>query len=42
MDLMGFIVGSRGVGGPIDVAVVTRTDGFRAVKQKKISGDNPR
>ena len=42
MDLMGFIVGSRGVGGPIDVAVVTRTEGFRAVKQKKISGDNPR
>ena len=42
MDLMGFIVGARGVGGPIDVAVVTRTEGFRAVKQKKISGDNPR
>jgi hypothetical protein len=29
-------VGVRGVGGAVDVATITRTDGFRAVKQKTI------
>ena len=37
MEMMRFIVSTRGVGGPIDVAVVTRTEGFQAVQQKKIS-----
>lgn len=29
-------VGVRGVGGAIDVATITRTEGFRAIKQKKV------
>jgi len=29
-------VGLRGVGGAVDVATITRTDGFQAVQQKKI------
>ena len=37
MEMMRFTVGIRGVGGPIDVAVVTRTEGFRAVQQKQIA-----
>lgn len=39
MELMGFIADTRGVGGPVDVAVVTRTEGFQAVQQKRVSGD---
>jgi hypothetical protein len=31
-------VGIRGVGGPIDVATITRIDGFRAVQEKVIHG----
>ena len=31
-----WILGVRGVGGAIDVATITRTEGFRAIKQKKI------
>ena len=29
----------RGVGGPIDVATITRTDGFRWIQRKEIRGD---
>jgi hypothetical protein len=29
----------RGVGGAIDVATITRTDGFRAIQEKQILGD---
>jgi len=29
-------VGVRGVGGAVDVATITRTEGFRAIKQKRI------
>jgi hypothetical protein len=29
-------VGLRGVGGEVDVATITRTDGFQEVRQKKI------
>ena len=30
---------TRGVGGAIDVATITRTDGFRAIQEKRIVGD---
>ena len=32
-------VGLRGVGGAIDVATITRTDGFTVIQQKKIHGE---
>ena len=34
-----WIVGVRGVGGAIDAAVITRTDGFTDVQKKKITGE---
>ena len=34
-----FAVGIRGVGGAIDVATITRTDGFTEIQTKKISGE---
>ena len=37
--LQGWAAGARGVGGAIDVATITRTDGFRAVQEKKIVGE---
>jgi hypothetical protein len=36
-----WIVGVRGVGGAIDVAVITQTDGFAHVQKKKITGEEP-
>jgi hypothetical protein len=39
ITLQKWIVGIRGVGGAIDVATITRTDGFRAVQQKTIAGE---
>lgn len=38
-QLQTFLVDIRGVGGEIDVATVTRTDGFRAIQQKEIRGE---
>jgi hypothetical protein len=35
-----WLVGVRGVGGAIDVATITKTDGFRAVQVKQIVGEN--
>jgi hypothetical protein len=32
-------VGLRGVGGPIDVAIITQKDGLQFVQQKKIHGE---
>ena len=32
-------VGVRGVGGPIDIATITRTDGLQSVQAKKIQGE---
>jgi len=32
-------IGIRGVGGPIDVAIVTRTDGLQYVQRKLIRGE---
>lgn len=38
--MQSWLVGSlRGVGGAIDVATITRTDGFLPIQQKKISGE---
>ena len=37
--LQRWTTGTRGVGGAIDVATITRTDGFRAVQEKRILGD---
>jgi hypothetical protein len=34
-----WIIGIRGVGGPIDVATITRMDGFKSVQQKTILGE---
>lgn len=39
MTAQGLSVGVRGVGGPIDVATITRTEGLRYVQQKKIHGE---
>jgi hypothetical protein len=33
-----WIVGVRGVGGAVDVAVITRTEGFTEIQRKKITG----
>ena len=35
-------IGVRGVGGPIDVAVVTRTEGLKYIQQKAIYGEEDR
>ena len=34
-----WIMGLRGVGGAIDVAVITQTDGFMDIQKKKIAGE---
>jgi len=39
IQLQTFTVGVRGVGGAIDVATITRTDGFSAIQQKEIIGE---
>jgi hypothetical protein len=38
-QLQTFLVDIRGVGGYVDVATITRTEGFRAVQQKEITGE---
>jgi hypothetical protein len=35
-----FLVGIRGVGGSIDIATITRTEGLKPVQLKKISGES--
>jgi hypothetical protein len=37
--LQKWTVDLRGVGGPIDVATITRTEGFKYIQQKKICGE---
>jgi hypothetical protein len=37
--LQQWIVGLRGVGGAVDVATITRTDGFKEIQVKQIMGD---
>jgi hypothetical protein len=39
ITLQKWIVGIRGVGGAIDLATITRIDGFNPVQQKKITGE---
>lgn len=39
-QLQTLVVGVRGVGGPVDVATITRTEGFEEVQMKKIRGDD--
>lgn len=39
MNMQRWQVGIRGVGGEIDVAIITRTEGFKPVQQKKIRGE---
>lgn len=38
MEIQAWMVAVRGVGGAIDVATITRTDGFTPVQQKSIKG----
>ena len=39
IEMQKWMIGIRGVGGVIDVATITRTDGFRYVQRKEIKGD---
>lgn len=39
MTIQTWLVGVRGVGGLIDVATITRTEGFRPIQQKVIMGE---
>lgn len=41
VSIQSWITGVRGVGGAIDVAMITRTEGFRPVQQKRIRGERP-
>jgi hypothetical protein len=34
--VQGWTIGIRGVGGAVDVATITRTEGFQAIQQKQI------
>jgi hypothetical protein len=38
IDIQTWTLGVRGVGGAIDVATITRTEGFMSVQQKKVVG----
>jgi hypothetical protein len=35
----GLSVDLRGVGGPIDVAIITRTEGLQYIQQKNVHGE---
>jgi hypothetical protein len=39
-QLQTWMIGVRGVGGPVDVATITRTEGFVEVQMKKILGED--
>jgi hypothetical protein len=39
MVMQHWLVGVRGVGGKIDVAVITQTDGFNEIQKKKLGGE---
>lgn len=38
-EIQKFVTDIRGVGGPIDVAVITKTDGFRYLQSKSLRGE---
>lgn len=40
ITLQKWLVSPRGVGGAIDVATITRTEGYRTVQQKQITGES--
>jgi hypothetical protein len=42
IELQAFYVGIRGVGGAIDVASITRTEGYVPVQEKKVRGEERR
>jgi len=42
IEIQSFCLGVRGVGGAIDVATITRTNGFEAIQQKAIKGERQR
>ena len=42
MEGQRFSIGIRGVGGPIDVATITRSSGFQWVQRKQIRGEAPK
>jgi hypothetical protein len=39
IELQKWSIGIRGVGGAIDVATITRTEGFKEIQKKTIRGD---
>ena len=39
-EIQKFVTDIRGVGGPIDVAVITKTDGFRYLQSKSLRGEH--
>jgi len=39
ITIQGWIAGVRGVGGAIDVATITRTEGFKSIQQKTVLGE---
>lgn len=39
MALQRFLVGVRGVGGAVDVATITRTEGFKEIQLKQVTGE---
>lgn len=42
ITILNLTTGNRGVGGPIDVATITRADGFNFVQKKSITGEGAR
>jgi hypothetical protein len=39
IELQRWMIGIRGVGGAIDIATITRIDGFRAIQEKQVRGE---
>lgn len=42
ITIQSFMIGVRGVGGAIDVATITRTEGFQAIQTKAVVSENKR
>ena len=40
IEIQTWLVGLRGVGGAIDIATITRTEGFTPIQQKRITGES--
>jgi hypothetical protein len=39
-ELQKFVTDIRGVGGPVDVAIITKIDGFRYIQSKSLRGEH--